>query len=203
MGRPRDERITDAVLGAARELLGEVGYRGLTVDALAVRAETTKPAIRRRWPSLKHVVVDAMTRDIVTMPDTDTGCTHCDLVIQVEELRRSMDDVMLGKLLPPLVADLADDENLKRRFLESVWEPRREVGARVLERGVERGDLHPGLDPVLTIDLLAAPVVFRMLFAHADLGPDLSEQLVRVALRGLATDAGLRSIDAQHHRQQP
>ena len=103
-----------------------------------------------------------------------------------------MSDVMLGKILPPLVADLADDEDLKRRFLESVWEPRREVCVRVLERGVERGDLRAGLDPVLTIDLLAAPIVFRMLFAHAELGPDLSEQLVRAALQGLATDAGLR-----------
>jgi AcrR family transcriptional regulator len=194
VARPRDEKITDAVLDATRELLDEVGYHDLTLEALATRAETTKPAIRRRWPSLKHVVVDAMTRDNVSMAEPDTGCTHCDIVILVEELRRSMGEVMLGKILPALVMDLADDEGLKRRFLTAVWEPRRQRGDRILARGVARGELRQDLDLVLVQDLLAAAVVYRFLFAHADLGPALSEQIVAYVLQGVGTDAGIRHI---------
>ncbi|MCS7483161.1 TetR/AcrR family transcriptional regulator [Umezawaea endophytica] len=192
MVRPQDERITDAVLDSARELLGEVGYRNLTVEALATRARTTKPAIRRRWPSLKHVIVDAMATDNSTMAEPDTGCTHCDLVILVEELRRSMDDVTLGKILPALVMDLADDADLKRRFLTTAWQPRRERTNRILERGIARGELRPDLDLELAQDLLAATVVYRFLFAHAPLGPDVSEQIVEYSLGGIAGDAEVR-----------
>lgn len=184
------------MLDSARELLGTVGYRDLTMEALATHAQTTKPAIRRRWPSLKHVVVDAMTSDNVTMADPDTGCAHCDIVVLVEELRRSMGEVMLGKILPALVPDLADDEDLKRRFLTTVWEPRRQRGNRVLERGIARGELRPGLDLDLVQDLLAAAVVYRFLFAHAELGPEFSEQITEYTLGGIATDSGLRHVGA-------
>lgn len=196
MGRPRDERITDAVLDSARELLGQVSYHDLTLEALAARAQTTKPAIRRRWPSLKHVVVDAMTSDNVTMAEPDTGCTHCDVFVLVEELRQSMGEVMLGKILPALVMDLADDKDLRRRFLTTVWEPRRERGNRVLERGVARGELRPDLDLALIQDLLAAAVVYRFLFADAELSPELSKQIVDYVLGGIATEAGLRHVGA-------
>lgn len=186
MPRPRDDTITDAVLAAARRLCGEIGYRNLTMEALAVRAGTTKPAIRRRWPSLRHVVVEAMTRDNVLMAAPDTGSTRSDLIILVEEFRRSMGDVMLGRLLPALVLDLSDDEELRRRFLDSVWRPRRARTEQILQRGIDRGELRADLDLEVTQDLLAAAVIYRFLFAHADLGPALSEQIVHHVLCGVA-----------------
>ena len=186
MPRPRDDSITDAVIGATRQLCGEVGYRNLTMEALAARAGTTKPAIRRRWPSLRLIVVDAMTRDNVSMAVPDTGSTRSDLIVLVEELRVSMGDVMLGKILPALVVDLADDDALRRSFLDSVWRPRRERTDRILFRGIERGELRADLDLELTQDLLAATVIYRFLFAHADLGPALSEHIVDHVLRGIA-----------------
>ncbi|GAA3527303.1 TetR/AcrR family transcriptional regulator [Amycolatopsis ultiminotia] len=184
-GRPRDERITDAVLHSTRELLGEVGYHGLTVEALAARAETTKTAIRRRWPSLKHVVIAAMTHDDLLRATPDTGCTHCDLLVLVEELRLSMDDVMLGKILPALLLDLADDEDLKRRFLGSFWKPRRERADRVLERAVARGELRADLDFALAQDLAAGAVVYRFLFEHAELDRAMSERIVEYVMQGI------------------
>ena len=186
VGRPRDDRITDTVLDAARQLCGELGYHNLTLEALASRAGTTKPAIRRRWPSLKHIVVAAMTHDNVSMAAPDTGSTRSDLIVLVEELRASMGDVMLGRILPALVVDLSDDDELRRRFLDSVWQPRRIRTDRILQRGIDRGALRPDLDLELTQDLLAAAVVYRFLFAHADLGPGLSEQVVDHVLRGIA-----------------
>lgn len=194
MPRPRDDTITDAVVGAVRQLCGEVGYRNLTMEALAARAGTTKPAIRRRWPSLRHVVVEAMTRDNVLLAVPDTGSTHSDLIVLVEEFRVSMGDVMIGKILPALVVDLADDEELRRQFLDSVWRPRRARTERILRRGIERGELRDDLDLEVTQDLLAAAVLYRFLFAHADLGPDLSAQIVLHVLRGVAagpTESGL------------
>ena len=41
-GRPRDSRLDHEVLRAAREILEEVGYVGLTVDAVAARAVVSR-----------------------------------------------------------------------------------------------------------------------------------------------------------------
>ena len=71
-GRPRDPRIDSAVLRATVELLGETGYAGLLVYAIARRAGTSKPAIYRRWPSKAHLVHEAVfpIGDATEIPDT-------------------------------------------------------------------------------------------------------------------------------------
>lgn len=194
-GRPRDERITEAVLRSTRELLGEAGYHGLTVEGLAAHAETTKAAIRRRWPSLKHVVVAAMTEDDLLRATPDTGCAHCDLLVLVEELRLSMDDVLLGRILPPLLIDLADDDDLRQDFLASFWKPRRERSDRVLERGVARGELRADLDFALAQDLVAGAVVYRFLFAHAELDLAVSERIVEYVMRGIGERPSFRCTE--------
>ena len=62
-GRPRDQRIDDAVLAATAELLQEVGYAGLSIAAVAARAGTHKPAIYRRWPTKAQLVHEAAFPD--------------------------------------------------------------------------------------------------------------------------------------------
>ena len=72
LGRPRDLRIDEAVLRATVELLGKSGYADLSVDAIARRAGTSKPAIYRRWPSKAHLVHEAAfpINEATELPDT-------------------------------------------------------------------------------------------------------------------------------------
>ncbi|MEU4893379.1 TetR/AcrR family transcriptional regulator [Streptomyces sp. NPDC044780] len=187
MARRRDERIDQALLAAVTELVREVGYPALTMEAIAKRAGTTKPAIRRRWKSQKHLVVEAMAENRAGVVEMDTGCTHCDIVGHLEALRLAMAHSELGHVLPALVADLADDPTLREGFLTAFWGPRREACAVSLRKGVARGDLRPGLDTDLVLDLFAAPVVFRALFGHSELGPEFSEDIARAVLSGVGT----------------
>src|SRR5260370_21332555 len=60
LGRHRDPRIESAVLRSTVDLLGETGNAALSVDAIARRAGTSKPAIYRRWPSKAHLVHEAV-----------------------------------------------------------------------------------------------------------------------------------------------
>ncbi|MFB7597098.1 TetR/AcrR family transcriptional regulator [Streptomyces sp. NPDC056160] len=196
MARTRDERIDHAVLTAVSELLEEYGYGALTMEAIAARAGTSKPAIRRRWKSQKHLVVDALAHDRVGVVSIDTGCTVCDVVGHLEALRRGLTEPRFGRLLPALVADIADDPELHARFLSVVWEPRREACLRSLRKAEERGDLRPGLDADLVLDLFAAPVVFRTLFGHRPLAPDFVEEIAHAVLRGVGTGVDHRCAEA-------
>ena len=61
-GRPRDPAADRAILQATIELLGEEGYEGLSIEAVAARAGVGKTTVYRRWPSKEPLVVDAIKR---------------------------------------------------------------------------------------------------------------------------------------------
>src|SRR5215212_6647530 len=67
--RPRIEGEREAqILDAALELLREVGYDRLTMDAVASAAHASKASLYRRWGSKAQLVVDSLSR-------ADTGFT--------------------------------------------------------------------------------------------------------------------------------
>jgi AcrR family transcriptional regulator len=188
-GRPRDERIDQAVIEATAKLLKEVGYAKLTFEAVAARASTSKPALRRRWPSRAHLAVDTLAAIVGTAPTPDTGCTRCDLVEGIGNLGAAYPAKIGRTVLPALVADLADDPELDRIFLERYFHPRRATTAAALRRGIERGDIVPDADIDLLLDLLGATVYYRVLFGHLPVDHDVAERIVDTVLKGVATPA--------------
>ncbi|MET9529916.1 MULTISPECIES: TetR/AcrR family transcriptional regulator [unclassified Streptomyces] len=187
-GRPRDERIDASVRAAAMEVLNESGYGKLTLEGVASRAGTSKPALRRRWRSRQHLVVDALVVTVGTTPTPDTGCTHCDLIAGIGTLGQAFTTTVGRRALPALVADLADDPDLERLFLDRFFHPRRASTAEALRRGVRRGDIKADVDIDLLLDMLASTTYYRVLFGHLPVTPSLAEQVVEVVLAGVATE---------------
>src|SRR5689334_11946810 len=59
-GRSRDDSRDPQILQATAQLLAEVGYDRLTMDAVAARAHAGKATLYRRWSSKGELVVDAL-----------------------------------------------------------------------------------------------------------------------------------------------
>jgi AcrR family transcriptional regulator len=118
LGRPRDKRIDTAVLRATVELLGETGYAELSVDAIARRAGTSKPAIYRRWPSKAHLVHEAVfpLSDATELPDT--GSLTGDVREMVHRTVAVLTTPAARAALPGLVAEMATDPTLHAALLE-------------------------------------------------------------------------------------
>ncbi|KUJ54611.1 TetR family transcriptional regulator [Streptomyces albus subsp. albus] len=186
-GRPRDERIDAAVRDAVMGILNDVGYGRLTLEAVASRAGTSKPALRRRWRSRQHLVVSALVQTMGSWPTPDTGCTHCDLVAGIRTLSQAFTSTVGRRALPALIADLADDPELEAEFLNELFHPRRATTAAALRRGISRGDIRADADIDLLLDMLASTAYYRVLFGHLPLTPTLAEDVVEVVLRGVAT----------------
>ena len=181
-GRPRDPQIDAAILGATLAALAEVGYAGLTLEDVARRAGTTKPALYRRWSSRQRLVLAALARRLGEVRVPDTGCTLCDLdeclKLFVAAFRR-----LSPKVLGALFADCSADENLRAAFMAALFDPPRGAVKETLERAYQRGDLR---DDVL--DLLGSLVHYRVLFGHAPTSDREIERVVESLLRGIATD---------------
>ena len=64
-GRPRSTAIDAALLAATRRQLAEHGYTALSLAAVAAEAQTTRPAIYRRW-STKAALVESAIASLPT-----------------------------------------------------------------------------------------------------------------------------------------
>ncbi|WP_040789997.1 TetR/AcrR family transcriptional regulator [Nocardia paucivorans] len=185
-GRTRDERIDAAVLAAARQLLDTDGYTDLSIGQVAAVAGVHRPAIYRRWPSKRHLVVDVVADLLGVTPTPDTGDLRADLTVSLRALVRALRDTCLNRVLPALVADLADDPTLRERLLTTVFEPRRATTAAALRSAMARGEVDPDMDLDFVLDTVAAPIYFRALFGHLPLSDELADQSVDAVLRVIA-----------------
>ncbi len=176
-----------AILDAARELLAEAGVRELTVEGVAARSGVAKTTIYRRWrgkDELALAVLIDMVEKVVSTPDLDD--TRAELVSFVDAAVKILGSTLMGRVMQGLVSELATNPDLASAFRERVVAMRVGEVRRLVERGIERGDLRPDTDIELVHELLFGPVYYRLLLSGAKLGKGLAERIVDAVLSAFA-----------------
>lgn len=142
-GRPRDPRRDEAIRDAALELLAEVGYERMTVDAIAAAAGVSKPTIYRRWRGKQELVADVMRCHPATRATApDTGSLRGDLIAAV---RQSADHQLENaQVTAGLASRLRESAELARLVREHGVEAVRRRFLALLDRAVTRGELPDG-----------------------------------------------------------
>jgi AcrR family transcriptional regulator len=184
-GRPRSAQAHTSILDAAVALFVEVGFEGMSVEAVAARAGAGKATIYRRWPSKEDLVIDAIARVLAEAPATDTGEVREDLVRLARELHGLMGSSATGGVFPRMAAEVARGSRLGRLYGQRVIGPRREALAQALRRGIARGELPTGTDVELAIDLLVGGFLLRRLTGRLRPSDPTPEHAVGVVLAGL------------------
>ncbi len=186
-GRPRSAEADRAILTATIDLLADEGYGGVTMEGVACRAGVGKATVYRRWASKSALVVDAITacRERGTS-QPDTGSAYADLLAFVAGFRDHLRTSDAGRVMPALVNELARNPELAVAFREGFVQPRR---ARVLDavrRGVERGEVRPGVDPEVVADGVVALLMYRFLVTGMEIDDGLPERVVDMLWSGIA-----------------
>jgi AcrR family transcriptional regulator len=188
-GRPRSERARLAVLEAAADLLADGGLSAATIEAVAARAGVSKVTIYRWWPNRGALAVDAyFWRYRATIAFRLTGDTAADLTTQLRNLIRVFRG-RAGTLMAELLGQAQTDPVLSEQIREGWLKPRRQVSRDILLDAVRRGEVRADIDPETVLDLLFAPVYFRLAVGHAPLDDGLAGRIVRDVLGGVATGA--------------
>lgn len=155
-GRPREERVTAAVLDAVVGLVTEEGIGAVTMDVVAARAGVSKPAIYRRWPTKQDLIIAAAETRIGVLSVPDLGDFRAELrfvlTARLEAYRLPGSD----RLLAGLIGASADAGTARGQYAEYTERITSET-RRVLERGIARGDVAPGTDVRAAATLVAAP----------------------------------------------
>jgi AcrR family transcriptional regulator len=180
--------VEQAILRATLEILDEVGFEQLTVEAVAARSGAAKTAVYRRWPSKVPLVVEALTRSRPEPAVPDTGDLRTDMIAlwtgMTGDGRRSVE-----RLLPVLSTSLAAGDDLRVLLWDRYFEPRLQASYAVITRAAARGQVRADADPGLAFDVLFGPLVYRWLRGSP---PDEETigRVVELALQGLAPFAG-------------
>ncbi|MET0901190.1 MAG: TetR/AcrR family transcriptional regulator [Mycobacterium sp.] len=178
MQRRRGAELEAAIRGAVLELIGARGAAGVTMDAVAAAAGTSKPVLYRRWPDSQALVRDTLLRLATTaIPHTDTGTYREDMLAML----RGWVALFTGPLAPVLrsvIGAMAHDDVLMRAFRTDVIGWRKEEMAAMLGRGVTRGEVRADI-PVDIIRELAQSVLWHRLLVTGDpIDDDLAVRLV-------------------------
>jgi len=185
VGRPRDPRIDAAVLGAAADLLAEVGYANLTMAAVAERAGTTKTALYRRWSSKAELVHEAAFPAAPTALATPEGDIGGDVRAMVAAARDVFTSPVVRAALPGLIADMADDADLHARVVSRFVELFGVVRDR-LDHAVARGEVHADVDPQRMIEIIGGATLLRLLLdPGGSLDDDWVEQTAAIVNHGV------------------
>ncbi len=168
VGRPRSTEADEAIVRATLVVLLEEGYRGLSVEAVRLRAGVGKATIYRRFPdkdALVRAAIASLHRGLEEPPDT--GSVLGDLDAVWEQGYRA--DPRLTSFGPRLLADAFGNAEMHAIFRSALIDPRREYVRAILRRGVERGELRDDVDLDVVIDFIAGPFIYRMLIDGGDL----------------------------------
>lgn len=181
-GRPRDPGIDVAILTATIAVLSRDGYGGLSVDRIAAAAGVSKATIYRRWESKKDLVVAAAEHLSQAVPVPDTGDIRHDLQMIVAELAHVFAQPRTRGLVAALVSGMADDAELADAVRTGFLLVRRDATRAVLERARARGEIKADVDLAIAIDLLAAPLYYRLLITGQAIDPRFAMHVVEAVV---------------------
>jgi AcrR family transcriptional regulator len=160
--RPRIEGVREQeILDAALEVLADVGYDRLTMDAVAQRAKASKATLYRRWNSKATLVVDALARTKPLPEAPDTGDLRGDLISAFCGMG-GLTDHDTTATLGAVITAVSTDPEFAREFRERVVAPKARVSRKVFERALARGELRPDIDLEIIVPALAGIVLHRV-----------------------------------------
>jgi AcrR family transcriptional regulator len=191
------DEVTEAIREAVFAELAETGYARMSMDAVARRARAGKAAIYRRWPSKADMVL-AMVSQVAANPPNfpDTGSLRGDILKLLELSALAFRSPAISRVVPDLLAEGSRDPEFGTAMFRAVGEPRRALGREMIVRAIERGELDEDLDMELVLDLIPAPLYWRLAVTRREVSEEYLERLTTAILAGIRASAAPNAATA-------
>jgi AcrR family transcriptional regulator len=170
-GRPRHPDTDRAILGATFRQLVEVGYGGLSVEAVAAAAGVAKTTLYRRYPTKRDLVIAALESGTAFVPPIDVTDTRAALAAFVRQAIGAMVETGAIRILGSLLVEEGREPDLLEVFRRRLLDPRRAMVTDLIRRGVDRGDIRTDVDPLIVTEMIAGAIFGH----HAILGKRADE----------------------------
>ncbi|PZT75983.1 MULTISPECIES: TetR/AcrR family transcriptional regulator [unclassified Streptomyces] len=187
----RSESSRRATLQAALDLCTERGYGRVTIEGIAARAGVSKKTIYRWWPSKSAILLEAFTEMLVSAtPFIDTGDIAQDLRTHITGAVAVLGVPPFGPAYAGILSELHHDDELAETVRTQLIGPRFDEAVGRLRSAQDQGQIPPGADLRLAVEMLYGPLYYR----HVLRKPMQTEQevsnLVDHVLRSLGAASG-------------
>ncbi|MHC5596747.1 MAG: TetR/AcrR family transcriptional regulator [Nostoc sp.] len=163
-GRPRSIQADQAILQATLDLLAEVGYESMSIEAIASRAGVGKTTIYRRYTSKEELVADAIESLREELPIPDTGSFWGDMDILINNAAKKIDSPLGRQTLALIISTASNNPQFAEVYWTKYTKLRREALSKVLKRAKSRSEIHKDADIELIIDLLSGSLYYALIF---------------------------------------
>ncbi|TNH30114.1 TetR/AcrR family transcriptional regulator [Micromonospora orduensis] len=178
--------ITTAIRRALMQELAAVGYGRLSIEAVARRAGVSKTAIYRRWNSKLDLVLEIVAAAAHgKLPALDTGTLRGDLTLLFQAVAHALRHPLASQIIPDLLAEAARNPSIDATLRQVLHARQQDIGGRLVNRAVQRGELPADTDPDAAIDLIVGPLYWRIAIARLPLTDSYLERLVESVVAGL------------------
>ncbi|MGH3596483.1 MAG: TetR/AcrR family transcriptional regulator C-terminal ligand-binding domain-containing protein [Mycobacterium sp.] len=187
-GRPRDAAVDAAIARATLAEVREMGLRGATMESIAARSGLGKATIYRRAPNLEALVQFVAERVSDICEPADTGDLRKDLLSVFEYHQREYQAGPAAVVITTFMAEAARDGRI-RELVTRLVEERRAAAVEALKRAERRGELCPGADIEMVVDMIAGACNFRSMFRAKPVSVAFIRGVVDHAVRGVEKTA--------------
>lgn len=187
--RPRVEGAREGeILDATFDLLAEVGYDRLTLDAVASRARAGKATLYRRWDDKCSLVIDALIRAKGAPPAVvpDTGSLRGDLLALACSEGALTSEQPLS-VLAGVITAIQRDARFAREFRTRFIGPMVDASKVAYERAKERSEISPDIDVDLLAPALAGIILHRLFLLGLPNDADCVERVIDEIILPAAT----------------
>jgi len=183
-GRPRDESARQRILDSALDLLQEESFAQVTVESIAARAGVGKATVYRWWPNKAAVMIEAFREAVgPEVPFPDSGSFEDDIRLQLQQFTRMLLGPR-GRMLAGFVAAAQSDPDVALALSDYWITPRRAEAKDALRNKRRWKESHADLDPELVLDVLYAPLYYRIM-TGLPLTLEYTQSLVDLVLKAL------------------
>jgi TetR/AcrR family transcriptional regulator, regulator of autoinduction and epiphytic fitness len=179
---PRILRSRAVILEAAVAELAEVGYGGVTIEAVAARAGVGKSTIYRHWRDKLDLIADAFeTFHERMVPDLGdlSACGAIELLLgHVAEV---VVDSTFSRCIPAMIEGAERDPRV-RDFFHAYSAERRQALIDLIGRGIRQGEFDPEIDPELATATMLGTIFYQRLMTSEPFEPGRAGELVDLVL---------------------
>ena len=138
--------LDNALLDAAWQQLVAEGYAAFTMDAVAVRAGTSRAVLYRRWTD-KHELVRAVIAHVTRpdeMPVPDTGSLRSDTIAMMKVANRTRLELVTAMTVH-LGGYYQETGTSPTDLRKTLFPNRPHIPRMLLDRAIARGEVRPAL----------------------------------------------------------
>jgi AcrR family transcriptional regulator len=158
------------------------------MESVAAEAGVAKTTLYRRHPTKKELVVAALQAATPFEPPPVDLPTRQALELFIRAAIHVLIDSGAFRILGSLLLEESREPGLLATFRARLLTPRRAMVEAMLQRGIERGELRPDIDPLVVTEMIAGAIIGHhvILGLHGD--DEWIGQLIEHVWRSIALD---------------